>query len=546
MTSSRSTEVEPLLGPSSTPSHYLSEDDNAPRRRNRSSSNSNRRSLNDALGPADLAQRGEGGYRFIVKLLATICSFTLLGIIISTPGVVLPHLEEHYHLNDIHASLIFLVAPVGYLLGARLNEPIHHRLGQRGIALLAPVCQIVFTGIVSIFHNPHRAGFPLFLVATVVGNVGSGLLDGSWCAWAGGLGGKRTNTVQGLLHGSFSVGAGLGPFLAGTMFSVWKWPWWTWYHFLLIAVVLQGLVLYVAFHSEDGRRYEDDLKWRMLERGDEPITATAATASSDGCATAEEEVKGLLHYRATWICAAYFLAYVGTEAAISGWIVTFMQRVRHASPYLASLSSTGFWLGMAAGRLALGPVTDRFHVRSATTAYLLIAITLQAGLAGVGVGAGGVAAAAAILSTVLITAIGFFLGPLFPSGIVVLARALPRHLHVGAVSFVASVGQLGAALLPFLLGSLSQWLGIRVFQGFILAMLVGTLLIWCSFPPLPPPLPITTRRWRRRSSSSSNEAEVVEAEDGVLIIKARQEIESGNETIGRGIPTGAVTGTAHS
>lgn len=467
MASSSSAEIEPLLG-ATTPSH---DEDDDPR-----------------SAPGVEAQ----GYRFIVKLLATLCSFVLLGFIISTPGVVLPHLEEHYHLNDLHASLIFLVAPVGYLVGARLNVPIHRYMGQRGIALIAPVCQVIFTGLVSTFHNPQRAGFPVFLLATVVGNVGSGLLDGSWCAWAGGLGGKRTNTVQGLLHGSFSVGAGLGPFLAGTMFSVWELPWWTWYNFLLVASVVQGLILYLAFCSEDRSRYRQDMK--RLE-GEDVLDRDPGRAT--------EEKRGMLHYSATWICAAYFLAYVGTEAAISGWIVTFMQRARHASPYLASLSSTGFWLGMAAGRLALGPVTDRFRVRSATRSYLIIAILLQAGLAAVDMAA---------VSTALITAIGLFLGPLFPSGIVVLARALPRELHVGAVSFVASVGQLGAAMLPFILGSLSQWLGIRVFQAFILAMLVGTLLIWCSFP--------------------NDEATA----DRCHVSQARQEIDSGNETIVRGIP----------
>lgn len=466
MASSGSAEIEPLLG-ATTPSQGVEDHD-----------------------PRSARGVEAEGYRFIVKLLATLCSFVLLGFIISTPGVVLPHLEEHYHLDDIHASLIFLVAPVGYLLGARLNVPIHRYMGQRGIALIAPICQVIFTGLISTFHDPQKAGFPVFLVATVVGNVGSGLLDGSWCAWAGGLGGKRTNTVQGLLHGSFSVGAGLGPFLAGTMFSVWKRPWWIWYNFLLVASVLQGLILYFAFRSEDGSRYRHDMK--KLE-GEDGLDRDLGRAT--------EVKRGILHYSATWICAAYFLAYVGTEAAISGWIVTFMQRVRHASPYLASLSSTGFWLGMAAGRLALGPVTDRFRVRSATRSYLIIAILLQAGLAAVDMAA---------VSTALVTAIGFFLGPLFPSGIVVLAQALPRELHVGAVSFVASVGQLGAAMLPFILGSLSQWLGIKVFQAFILAMLVGTLLIWCSFP--------------------SDEAAV----DRCDVSQARQEIESGNETIVRG------------
>lgn len=401
-------------------------------------------------------------------VLATLLSFLILGLIVSTPGVILPHLELHYRLNDVQASLIFLVAPLGYLVGARLNEPIHRRLGRRGIAFIAPLCQVLFTGTAATFHDPRRGGFALFLVATVVGNIGSGLVDGSWCAWAGGLGGRRTNTVQGLLHGSFSIGAGLGPLISGTMFSVAKAPWWTWYYVLLLIVAVQGVVLALAFRMEDGSRYREGLEKSELER-DTPCDDAGG--------------RSIFQHKVTWICAAFFLAYVGTEGAVAGWIVTFMLRARRSSAYLASLSSSGFWIGQAAGRFALGAATDRIGTRRATSAYLSIAIASQVVLAVVDVAAVSVAA---------VVAIGFFLGPLFPSGIVMIAGLLPRALHVGAVSFVASVGQLGAALLPFALGALAQWAGIRVFQVFILAMLVATLLVWVAFPRLPGP-PETVR-----------------------------------------------------
>lgn len=390
-------------------------------------------------------------------------------MLISTPGVVLPHLEAHYHLTDVRASLIFLTAPWGYLAGSYLNDPIHRRLGQRGIAALAPVCQALFTTAAATFHDPARWGFEVFLVATVVGNFGAGLVDGSWCAWAGGLGGARRNSVQGLLHGSFSVGAGLGPFLAGTLFSVYGAPWWDWYYVLLGAVVLQAVVLLWVFRFEDGARYRE-----ALALSKEPAEVDRA---SEAPPLAGHAGGGALRYAVTWICAAYFLVYVGTEAAISGWVVTFMLRARHASTYVASLSSSGFWIGMAAGRLLLGLVTDKVGVRSAATVYVVIAIVAQAVVAAVDVAA---------VSIVAVIVVGFFLGPLFPSGVVVLARLLPKDLHVGAVSFVASVGQLGAAFGPFAMGAMVQLLGIRIFQVFILALLVVALLIWLAFPRLPP------------------------------------------------------------
>ncbi|CAN8097690.1 unnamed protein product [Discula destructiva] len=475
--SNTASEVEPLLRSSLPPA----EEHDA-------SSVRSVRSANGAVpGLAGQELEDQQGAFPVPKVLATLVSFVVLGLIMSTPGVILPHLEAHYHLNDVRASLIFLVAPAGYLVGARLNAPVHTRLGRRGVAVLAPACQVMFTGTVFLFHDPHRAGFPLFLVATVVGNVGSGLLDGSWCAWAGGLGGPRTNTIQGLLHGSFSVGAGLGPFLAGTMYSVWRWPWWTWYGALLSAVVVQGLILFTAFYSEDGRRYRDGLRARQTDQLN--TVAAAAAAAATTCphqeaatgADTDKENRNSLHHPATWLCAAYFLAYVGTEAAISGWIVTFLRRARHVAPYTASLASTCFWLGMALGRLALGPCTDRAGVGRSTASYLMIAIALQAGLATVVPDRPSHRAVPVVLA--LIAGIGMFLGPLFPSGIVVLARALsPGEGLVGAVSFVASVGQLGAAALPFALGALATWVGdIEVFQAFIFALLVGTLGVWLLF-----------------------------------------------------------------
>lgn len=39
--------------------------------------------------------------------------------------------------------------------------------------------------------------------------------------------------VQGFLHGSYSIGASLGPLIAGTMISVGKTPWYYWFYVLV-------------------------------------------------------------------------------------------------------------------------------------------------------------------------------------------------------------------------------------------------------------------------------------------------------------------------
>jgi fucose permease len=184
------------------------------------------------------------------------------------------------------------------------------------------------------------------------------------------------------------------------------------------------------------------------------------------------DLKAIFRHRATWLCAAYFIAYVGTETAISGWVVSFMLRNREASPYLASLASSGYWIGMAIGRLVLGFGTDRMGVRRATALYFIFAVGLEVLFA---------ALSSPVVSVVLMTLLGFVMGPLFPSAVVVLTRLLPGELHIAAVSFVASLGQVGGAFLPFAIGAVVQSLGIGVFRYAILLQTVLALALWIAF-----------------------------------------------------------------
>lgn len=124
----------------------------------------------------------------------------------------------------------------------------------------------------------------------------------------------------------------------------------------------------------------------------------------------------------------------------------------------------------------LGPMTDLVGIRSATVTYLVLFIMSHA-LFTVSTTPVVLIASAALL--------GFFCGPLFPNGVVLLLSHLPRRLHVGAVSFVALVGQVGSALLPFGLGALSQHLGIQVFPVVVFGEMVTVLGLWVCFAKLP-------------------------------------------------------------
>lgn len=87
-----------------------------------------------------------------------------------------------------------------------------------------------------------------------------------------------------------------------------------------------------------------------------------------------------------------------------------------------------------------------------------------------------------IVSAVAVGLIGVFLGPLFPSAIVVMSKLLPRHLHVSAIGFAAACGGSGAAVLPFAVGAIAQAKGVQVLQPIILALLAVILGVWLGLP----------------------------------------------------------------
>ena len=89
-----------------------------------------------------------------------------------------------------------------------------------------------------------------------------------------------------------------------------------------------------------------------------------------------------------------------------------------------------------------------------------------------------------VVSAIAVALLGAFLGPLFPAGIVMAAKLLPRHLHVSAMGFATSIGGIGGAAMPFAVGALAQSKGVKVLQPFILGLLVLILALWLSLPRL--------------------------------------------------------------
>lgn len=115
---------------------------------------------------------------------------------------------------------------MGYSLAAFTNARIHTTLGQRGVAVMAPLFHIVTYAVLS-SHPPY----PVLIIFNAFSGFGNGLVDACFCAWMGGM--DKANTIQGFLHACYSLGALFSPLIATSMVVQAKLPWYTYYYLLV-------------------------------------------------------------------------------------------------------------------------------------------------------------------------------------------------------------------------------------------------------------------------------------------------------------------------
>ncbi|CAG5153283.1 uncharacterized protein ALTATR162_LOCUS3111 [Alternaria atra] len=363
-------------------------------------------------------------------------------------GAIIPYLEEYYDLTYVVVSLVFLSPMGGYIGAALLNNWLHVHLGQRGIAFIGPVCHLVaYVGIA--LHPPY----PVLVVLFIFSGFGNGVEDAAWNAWAGSM--ANANEVLGFLHGFYGLGALLSPLAATSLIAKRGWQWYQFYYIMLGGAAIELATSLWAFRSRSGQVYREQ----------NPRT----NAGGEG------RLKQALKSRVTWVASIFLFSYVGAGGALGGWIVTFMRRERAGGEFESGIVATGFWTGIAAGRLVLSFFTPKLGVKLAVLVYIFIAILCQLIFWLV---------PSFHVSAIFVALQGFFLGPLFPAVIVATTKALPAYLHVSAIGFAAAIGVGGGAALPFAIGSLAQAKGLGVLQPIILAVLAVLLVLWLCFPKL--------------------------------------------------------------
>ncbi|GAB1519172.1 hypothetical protein RhiTH_002238 [Rhizoctonia solani] len=258
---------------------------------------------------------------------------------------------------------------------------------------------------------------------------------------------------MGLLHASYGMGAFIAPLIA-TQFA--QLPRWSFYYMTSLGVaLLNALSLFSAFKL---RRLHD------ITGVNEPNLSASQSE--------ESKYKGILSSRAVQLIALFIWVYVGTEVTIGGWIVTFIIEVRGGGASAGYISS-GFFGGLMLGRVVLLWINKKVGERRVVYIYGLLAIGLESVVWLV---------PDVIGNALAVAVVGLFLGPMYPIAMNITSSVIPRRILTGSIGWIASFGQAGSAVFPFITGVFAQKYGVKVLQPLLVGTLATLIVLWSMVP----------------------------------------------------------------
>ncbi|MBP2707438.1 MFS transporter [Microbispora sp. RL4-1S] len=365
-------------------------------------------------------------------------AFVLVGLNAGVGGVLLPAQIRDYGLDKATVGTTFFAFSAGFMLAGSTAGPLIERLGLRTTMSVGGGAFVV-AGLVTAGRPPFLA----LVAIQVAAGYGTGILESALNVYLTDLPGATT--LLNRLHAFFGVGALLGPVLAAWILEHQPWT------VVWLVLALTCLPLTAGFH--------------LLLPARESRAARAAREPGPGLlATASREPAVLL--------GAVFLAvYVGLEISVGNWGFSFLVDERGHGDLLAGYTVSGYWLGLALGRLVISPLAARLGLTDTGMTFACLT-----GITVCGLLVWAVPAPAA--ATVTFALLGFCLGPIFPTTMAVAPRLTTARLVPTAIGLLNGVSVVGGAVFPWLAGAIAQGVGAWTLPPFAVALALLQLVLW--------------------------------------------------------------------
>jgi fucose permease len=388
----------------------------------------------------------------IIKLISCAFAFFLAGVNDGSIGALIPYMLRFFDIGTGSVTATYAAAFSGWLLVALIGGYVSGRIGVGGALVLGAASQLL-AQILRI----SASSFAVFAMTFFFAALGVAFQDSQANTFVSSV--KSAHRWLGVVHACYGFGCLIGPLVATAIASTRPAHWQQFYYFLMSLGVVNLILVSWAFRKEVAVR-------RVSDGG-------VASTARQGVDKALNEMKATAKQKATWTLSLFFFFHLGVGITAGGWLVEYLVKIRKGQLSSVGYVATGFYGGLALGRLVLVEPTHRFGERPMLLVYSLLLLILQVVFWQV---------RSVIADAVVVSLMGFLLGPYFAAGVSVGTKLLPKEIHAPALSLIFVIGQAGGTLFPVITGVIATKAGVSVLQPILVGLIVAMGISWAMVP----------------------------------------------------------------
>lgn len=384
----------------------------------------------------NIFQNNKLKFQFVSSML----SLFFLGLVDQVVGSLIEYFLAEYHIDRVQLSYLFVSQFCGYIPASILNNYLMKRYGLHKLYVSA--CFIVCCTSTLFFL---KVPFAILPICSVFVGWSNGTFDCCLNYFVGNL--DYSNELLGLMHSMYGLGCLVTPVLSIHLIKLGM-PW-NYYFLLLIATAFVNLIFaYFFFKHETATKYR---YIASLERKNNSENSEFNNAEDNEIAPSIQET----------ICNKYVIfyslalfTYVGSELSVGVWLNNYMYRIKHQTEEKSSIITSTFWLFMTGGRAFMGFFTGRYYqdreIKCIVVYCFIVAISCLCFW---------IFQFSITLQVISICVAAWFVGPLFSTTIIIALKTLPKRYALHSISLIAGFGGAGAAIIPSILGYISEHFG---------------------------------------------------------------------------------------
>jgi FHS family glucose/mannose:H+ symporter-like MFS transporter len=347
---------------------------------------------------------------------AACLAMLVLGIVMTILGSALPSIIEKFGIDKQKASSLFLMLSFGLLLASMVFGPIVDRYGYK--ILLTQAVGAIFIGIILV-ATANSFSFLRFIIFVL--GFEAGIINGGASALVADISEGERGAKLSLLGAFFCLGGFGVPFISGLLLNYFS------YENILIGV---GIFVFFPF------------LFFIFPKFPKPKHAQGFPLKQ-GVKLLKEKLILLIGF------IAFFES--GLEISVPGWSSTFILEELGAKSDKAVFYLSFYWLGMLVSRLVFAKLMKRIssvRIFKICIIFAILGSVLMIFSNGI------------VVAAIGLTLIGIGMAMVFPIILAYISDKYPEFSGT-AFSIVLTIALIGGMILPYLIGSMGNWFGLR-------------------------------------------------------------------------------------